>query len=57
MFRFEHAEYLYLLPLIALLPALYFFGQRLRRKTLLRFGNAALAERLFPVRTPYSTPS
>ncbi|MFM8363205.1 MAG: VWA domain-containing protein [Haliscomenobacter sp.] len=54
MFRFEHAEYAYLLPLIVLLPALYFFGQRLRRKALLKFGNAALAERLFPKRNPRS---
>ncbi|MFM8451223.1 MAG: VWA domain-containing protein [Haliscomenobacter sp.] len=52
MFRFEHPEYLYGLILAGVLPFLFYVGIRHRNQVLQRFGNLALAERLFSGYSP-----
>ena len=48
MFRFEQPEYLYALIILPLLIFFFFFTKGLRRRTLRRFGNSVLVERLMP---------
>ncbi|GHT50585.1 membrane protein [Bacteroidia bacterium] len=48
MFRFEHSSYLYLLLLLPVLAAVFYYGIFLRRKALKRFGAKLLVRELMP---------
>ena len=53
MIRFAHSEYLYLLLLLPLMLALFFWTGVLRRRALQRFGNPQLLSQLMPMAGKY----
>ena len=48
MFRFENIEFIYLLVLIPVLLLVFIMGRRIRKRSLKRFGDPAILNRLMP---------
>ncbi len=53
MIRFAHTEYLYALAALPIILLVFFWGMRLRRRALERFGNSSLLRMLMPDQGKY----